>query len=122
MLCRRLTSFFPIFRCEKEANYDEIVESLKQKLSTSEEENQAKGQEASSELLRNVENERASLKNEFDQERIAYQKLLKAYNKLEAQYENSQDELNALKNPHGSEMAFDRYKNKKIPLLPFMTS
>ena len=31
------------FRCEKEANYDEIVESLKQKLSTSEEENQAKG-------------------------------------------------------------------------------
>ena len=67
------------------------------------------GQEASSELLRNVENERASLKNEFDQERIAYQKLLKAYNKLEAQYENSQDELNALKNPDG--MAFDRYKN-----------
>merc|ERR1719270_3185259 len=88
---------------EKEANYDEIVETLNKKLSNSEEENQAKGQEAATELLRTVEIERDSLKNEFDQERVAYQKLLKAYNKLEAQYENSQDELNALKNPHGSE-------------------
>jgi len=88
---------------EKEANYDEIVESLKQKLQDSEEENQAKGHEIATEQLRNTENERDTLKNENDQERIAYQKLLKAYNKLEAQYENSQDELNALKNPHGSE-------------------
>ena len=100
---------FIFFRSEKEANYDEIVETLNKKLSNSEEENQAKGQEAATELLRTVEIERDSLKNEFDQERVAYQKLLKAYNKLEAQYENSQDELNAIKNPHGSEMNFDRY-------------
>jgi len=92
---------------EKEANYDEIVETLETKLSNSAVENQAKGEEVSSELLRNVENERDSLKNEFDQERVAYQKLLKAYNQIEAQYENSQDELNAMKNPHGSEMNFD---------------
>ena len=39
-----------------------------------------------------------SLKNAYDQERIAYQKLLKAYNKLEAQYKNAQDELQPLKN------------------------
>ena len=97
-----------IFRGEKEANYDEIVETLKRKIHDSEEENQAKGQEIATEQLRNTENERDTLKNEYDQERIAYQKLLKAYNKLEAQYENSQDELNALKNPHGSE-TFDRY-------------
>ena len=101
--------FLSFFRSEKEANYDEIVETLNKKLSNSEEENQAKGQEAATELLRTVEIERDSLKNEFDQERVAYQKLLKAYNKLEAQYENSQDELNAIKNPHGSEMNFDRY-------------
>ena len=100
--------FLPfIFRVEKEANYDEIVETLKRKLQDSEEENQAKGHEIATEQLRNTENERDTLKNENDQERIAYQKLLKAYNKLEAQYENSQDELNALKNPHGSE-TFDR--------------
>ena len=104
----RYTFILFIFRGEKEANYDEIVETLKQKLQDSEEENQAKGHEIATEQLRNTENERDTLKNENDQERIAYQKLLKAYNKLEAQYENSQDELNALKNPHGSE-TFDRY-------------
>lgn len=40
------------------------------------------------------------MKNEAEQERIAYQKLLKAFNKLEAQYENIQDELNTIKNPN----------------------
>ena len=59
--------FFNIFRSEKEANYDEIVETLEKKLSNSAVENQAKGEEVNSELLRNVENERDSLKNEFDQ-------------------------------------------------------
>ena len=59
--------FFTISRSEKEANYDEIVETLEKKLSNSAVENQAKGEEVSSELLRNVENERDSLKNEFDQ-------------------------------------------------------
>ena len=59
--------YFNIFRGEKEANYDEIVATLEKKLSNSAVENQAKGEEVSSELLRNVENERDSLKNEFDQ-------------------------------------------------------
>ena len=59
--------FFTISRSEKEANYDEIVETLEKKLSNSAVENQAKGEEVNSELLRNVENERDSLKNEFDQ-------------------------------------------------------
>ena len=58
---------FTISRSEKEANYDEIVETLEKKLSNSAVENQAKGEEVNSELLRNVENERDSLKNEFDQ-------------------------------------------------------
>ena len=43
------------------------METLEKKLSNSAVENQAKGEEVSSELLRNVENERDSLKNEFDQ-------------------------------------------------------
>ena len=90
---------------------DKVVRSMtkaekeKQKLQDAEEENQAKGHEIATEQLRNTENERDTLKNENDQERIAYQKLLKAYNKLEAQYENSQDELNALKNPDGNPKA-----------------
>ena len=46
-----------------------------------------------------------SLKNAYDQERIAYQKLLKAHNKLKAQYENAQDELQSLKN--SIDQAFD---------------
>ena len=62
-----LLLFFTISRSEKEANYDEIVETLEKKLSNSAVENQAKGEEVNSELLRNVENERDSLKNEFDQ-------------------------------------------------------
>ena len=54
---------------------------------------------------------------QYFQERVAYQKLLKAYNQIEAQYENSQDELNAMKNPHGSEMNFDRYVWKYFRVL-----
>ena len=102
-----LTYPFFLTRGEKEANYDEIIEGLEKRHSTAAEEFQAKGQEASAEQVRNLENERDSLKNECDQERIAYQKLLKAYNKLEAQFENAQDELNAIKNPNGSEANFD---------------
>ena len=67
-----------------------MIEDFRKKLSNAEEEYQTKGQEVNAELVRNLENERDSLKNECDQERIAYQKLLKAYNKLEAQYENAQ--------------------------------
>ena len=102
-----LTLFFDVlsFRSEKEANYEEVIEDFKKKLSNAEEEYQTKGEEVNAELVRNLENERDSLKNECDQERIAYQKLLKAYNKLEAQYENAQDELQSLKNPN--DQAFD---------------
>ena len=85
---------------EKENNYDTMIDDLKHQIKVVEEEYQTKGQEASVEQLRTVENERDALKNECDQERVAYQKLLKAYNKLEAQYENVQDELGHLKNPH----------------------
>ena len=88
---------------EKESDFEDMIENLKKKLNEAEVEFEAKGQEASTEKMRNLENERDSLKNECDQERIAYQKLLKAYNKLEAQFENAQDELSALKNPNGSE-------------------
>ena len=82
-----------------------MIEDFKKKLSKVEEEFKTKGEEVNAELVRNLENERDSLKNECDQERIAYQKLLKAYNKLEAQYENAQDELQSLKHPNGE--AFD---------------
>ena len=88
---------------EKEANYDTMIDDLKHQLKVTEEEFETKGQEASVEQLRVIENERDTLKNECDQERVAYQKLLKAYNKLEAQYENVQDELGNLKNPNGVE-------------------
>ena len=88
---------------EKEANYDTMIDDLKHQLKVTEEEFETKGQEASVEQVRVIENERDTLKNECDQERVAYQKLLKAYNKLEAQYENVQDELGNLKNPNGIE-------------------
>ena len=78
----KLLSFFNIFRGEKEANYDEIVETLEKKLSNSAVENQAKGEEVSSELLRNVENERDSLKNEFDQVSFVKKKKKKLSNTL----------------------------------------
>ena len=67
---------FTISRSEKEANYEEIVETLEKKLSNSAVENQAKGEEVNSELLRNVENERDSLKNEFDQVSFVFSKEL----------------------------------------------
>ena len=88
---------------EKEANYDTMIDDLKHQLKVTEEEFETKGQEASVEQLRVIENERDMLKNDCDQERVAYQKLLKAYNKLEAQFENVQDELGNLKNPNGGE-------------------
>ena len=86
---------------EKEANYDTMIDDLRHQIKVTEEEFQTKGQEATVEQVRAIESERDALKNECDQERVAYQKLLKAYNKLEAQHENVQDELGHLKNPQG---------------------
>ena len=51
-------------------------------------------QEATAKMVE--ENKR--LQDECDQERMAYQKLLKGYNRLEVQLENAQDELNAAVN------------------------
>ena len=50
----------------------------------------AKSQIDSEELLQRLEAEKANIHTEYEQERIAYQKLLKAYNRLEVQYENLQ--------------------------------
>ncbi len=42
------------------------------------------------ELSQKHENEMSAMHSEYEQDRIAYQKLLKTYNKLEIQYENLQ--------------------------------
>ena len=47
----------------------------------------------SEELSRRIEDERAAIHAEYEQERIAYQKLLKDYNRQEAQLENLQDQM-----------------------------
>ena len=50
-------------------------------------------QVTSEELSRRIEDERAAIHAEYEQERIAYQKLLKDYNRQEAQLENLQDQM-----------------------------
>ena len=82
---------------EREAKLKETIDQLRDRISTTEAEFQTKGQVASDEQMRSVMEERDAIKSECDQERIAYQKLLKAYNKLEAQFENAQDELASYK-------------------------
>jgi uncharacterized protein (DUF3084 family) len=69
------------------------ADSLRQQLETTKEEAQAKSQINSEELLQRLETEKANIHTEYEQERIAYQKLLKAYNRLEVQYENLQVSL-----------------------------
>ena len=66
------------------------VASLKLELQTTRDEASAKSQVNSDELLQRLEAEKANIHTEYEQERIAYQKLLKAYNRLEVQYENLQ--------------------------------
>ena len=66
------------------------ITNLTNELSTTKEEASAKSQVNSEELLQRLEEEKANIHTEYEQERIAYQKLLKAYNRLEVQYENLQ--------------------------------
>ena len=59
--------------------------SLRKELEATKEEASAKSQVNSEELLQRLESEKANIHTEYEQERIAYQKLLKAYNRLEVQ-------------------------------------
>ena len=48
-----------------------------------------------------LETEKAAIHAEYEQERIAYQKLLKDFNRMEAVSENLQDEVNVLRGRGG---------------------
>ena len=86
---------------EKESTFKKEIDALKVELSTITENANTKGQVDSEELLKRVEEEKANIHAEYDQERIAYQKLLKDYNRLEAQYDNVQDELHQARGGSG---------------------
>ena len=73
-----------------EAELRDEVANLRNELKTTKEDLNAKSQIDSEELLQRLETEKANIHTEYEQERIAYQKLLKAYNRLEVQYENLQ--------------------------------
>ena len=51
----------------------------------------------SEELSRRIEEERAAIHAEYEQERIAYQKLLKEYNTLEAANDDLKERVNMLR-------------------------
>ena len=51
----------------------------------------------SEELSRRIEEERAAIHAEYEQERIAYQKLLKEYNMLEAVNDDLKEKVNMLR-------------------------
>ncbi len=78
---------------EKESDLEGKVLSLTEELETAKEQSREKGQVTSEEFQRRLEEEREGMHAEYEQERIAYQKLLKDYNRLESQFENLQDEL-----------------------------
>ncbi len=61
------------------------MSSLRKELEATKEEANTKSQVNSEELLQRLESEKANIHTEYEQERIAYQKLLKAYNRLEVQ-------------------------------------
>jgi len=79
-----------------QADHKEEVAKLKEEL-----ENSAKLVESSSnispEQVSRLESEKAAIHQEYEQERIAYQKLLKDFNRLEMANENLQDEVNILR-------------------------
>jgi myosin-5 len=81
------------------------VAVLKEELTMVAENVRAGGQVTSEELSRRMEEERAAIHAEYEQERIAYQKLLKDFNRQEAQLENLQDELMP-QNRSSSNMSF----------------
>ena len=74
------------------------VRSLKKELEVLKEEQAAAADTMSQEATAKMVEENKRLQDECDQERMAYQKLLKGYNRLEVQLENAQDELNAAVN------------------------
>ena len=55
------------------------------------------GQVTSEELARRLGDERAAIHAEYEQERIAYQKLLKEYNTLEAANDDLKERVNMLR-------------------------
>ena len=69
---------------KKENELEQQVMSLTEELESNQQQSQKTGQ---------VNTEEFQRRSEYEQERIAYQKLLKDYNQLETQFENLQDEL-----------------------------
>jgi len=57
--------------------------------------------------LERLETEKKEIHAEYEQERIAYQKLLKEYNRLELQRDNLQDEVNVLRGTPHDETLFE---------------
>lgn len=86
---------------EKEVEFEKEITGLKTELSVITENANTKGLVDSEELRKRVEEEKANIHAEYDQDRIAYQKLLKDYNRLEAQLDNVQDELHQARGGSG---------------------
>eukprot|EP00095_Tigriopus_kingsejongensis_P008891 maker-scaffold566_size135349-snap-gene-0.26 protein:Tk08891 transcript:maker-scaffold566_size135349-snap-gene-0.26-mRNA-1 annotation:"myosin va" len=84
-------------------NETEIVE-LKAELTQVQDQLAIQGQVDADEMMKKFSEEKANIHQEYEQERIAYQKLLKDYNRLEAQFENLHDEVH--QNRAGSNMSF----------------
>jgi len=90
---------------------DELVRKaadLKDEVEALRSQKAAEGQVTSTEFQRRLAEERDAVHSEYEQERIAYQKLLKDYNRMEAQMENLQDELHSARGIEraGSSMSF----------------
>eukprot|EP00094_Tigriopus_californicus_P007483 TCALIF_07205-PA protein Name:"Similar to MYO5A Unconventional myosin-Va (Gallus gallus)" AED:0.07 eAED:0.07 QI:0/0/0/0.83/1/1/12/0/1517 len=96
---KRLSSL----QSENDAKESELVQ-LKAELAQVQEQVTNQGQVNAEEMNRKFTEEKAQIHQEYEQERIAYQKLLKDYNRLEAQFENLQDEVH--QNRAGSNMSF----------------
>lgn len=90
-------------KTENEAKENELVK-LKSELALVQEQVTNQGQVNAEEMNRKFAEEKSQIHQEYEQERIAYQKLLKDYNRLEAQFENLQDEVH--QNRAGSNMSF----------------
>jgi myosin-5 len=77
------------------------IENIQKELVESTEINQTRSQEAEESILRRLDQERAILAQEYDQERAAYQKLLQDYHELEERSEEAERELERLREEPG---------------------
>uniref|UniRef100_A0A0K2VG83 Myosin 5 [Tribolium castaneum] n=1 Tax=Lepeophtheirus salmonis TaxID=72036 RepID=A0A0K2VG83_LEPSM len=79
----------------KEKDYLLQISSQEEEIRIIKETSKMEGEANTSDIISKLQQEKLSMSQEYEQERIAYQRLVNEYNKLEALYENVQDELNS---------------------------